>query len=43
VSGDVRWSRMSSGTFKATTEGTALSGKPKYQPVSLNLGASYRF
>jgi opacity protein-like surface antigen len=43
LSGDVRWSRMSSGTFKSTTAGTALSGKPKYQPVSLNLGASYRF
>lgn len=43
LSGDVRWSRMGSGTFKATTAGTTLSGKPKYQPVSLNLGVSYRF
>jgi outer membrane protein W len=43
LSGDVRWSRMSSGTFKATTTGTMLSGEPKYQPVSLNLGVSYRF
>lgn len=43
LSGDVRWSRMGSGTFKATTAGTSLSGKPKYQPASLNLGASYRF
>jgi outer membrane protein W len=43
LSGDVRWSRAGSGTFKATTAGTALSGKPKYQPVSLNLGATYRF
>lgn len=43
VSGDVRWSNVRSGTFKATTEGTALSGKPKYQPVSLNLSLSYRF
>lgn len=43
LSGDVRWSRMGSGTFKAATGGTALIGKPKFQPVSLNLGASYRF
>jgi opacity protein-like surface antigen len=43
LSGDVRWSRMGSGTFKATTAGTTLTGKPKYQPTSLNLGVSYRF
>ncbi len=43
LSGDVRWSRMGSGSFEATTAGTALSGQPKYQPVSLNLGVSYRF
>jgi opacity protein-like surface antigen len=43
LSGDVRWSRMGSGTFEATTAGTTLSGKPKYQPASLNLGVSYRF
>jgi len=43
LSADVRWSRMSSGTFKANTAGTSLSGKPKYQPASLNLGVSYRF
>lgn len=43
LSGDVRWSRMGSGTFEATTSGTALSGKPKYQPASLNLSVSYRF
>ena len=43
LSGDVRWSRMGSGTFKATTAGTTLSGKPKFQPASLNLGVSYRF
>lgn len=43
LSGDVRWSRMGSGTFKPTTAGTSLSGKPKYQPASLNLGANYRF
>lgn len=43
LSGDVRWSRMGSGTFKATTPGNTLSGTPKYQPVSLNLSVSYRF
>ena len=43
LSGDLRWSRMQSGTFEATTAGTTLSGKPQYQPVSLNLGVSYRF
>ena len=43
LSGDVRWSSVGSGTFKATTEGTTLSGKPKYQPLSLNLSVSYRF
>lgn len=43
LSGDVRWSRMGSGTFEATTAGTTLSGKPKFQPASLNLGVSYRF
>lgn len=43
LSGDVRWSRIGSGTFKATTAGTTLSGKPKYQPASLNLGVSFRF
>lgn len=43
LSGDVRWSRMGSGTFEATTAGTTLSGKPKYQPASLNLGVNYRF
>jgi len=43
LSGDVRWSRMGSGTFKASTEGTTLSGKPKYQPASLNLGVSFQF
>lgn len=43
LSGDVRWSRMGSGTFKATSAGNTLSGVPKYQPVSLNLGVSYRF
>lgn len=43
LSGDVRWSRMGSGTFKATTPGTTLSGKPRYQPASLNLSSSYRF
>lgn len=43
LSGDARWSRMGSGTFKAAAAGTTLSGKPKYQPVSLNLGVSFRF
>jgi len=43
LSGDLRWSRMSSGTFKAATADAMLSGQPRYQPVSLNFGASYRF
>lgn len=43
LSGDVRWSRMSSGTFEPTTAGTSLSGEPKYQPTSINLTVSYRF
>jgi outer membrane protein W len=43
MSADVRWSRLSSGTFKATTAGTTLGGKPKYHPLSLNLGVSFRF
>jgi opacity protein-like surface antigen len=43
LSGDVRWSRMGSGTFEATTAGTTLSGKPKYQPASLNLSFIFRF
>jgi outer membrane protein W len=43
LSGDVRWSHIGSGTFKASTEGTALSGKPKYQPVSLNLSVGFHF
>jgi len=43
LSGDVRWAQMQSGTFKATTAGTTLSGKPKYQPTSLNLSVTYRF
>jgi opacity protein-like surface antigen len=43
LSGDVRWSRMGSGTFKATSAGTTLSGKPKYQPTSFNLGFTYHF
>lgn len=43
LSGDARWSRMGSGTFNPATSGTMLSGKPKYQPASLNLGVSYHF
>jgi hypothetical protein len=34
---------MSSGSFKAATPDATLSGKPGYQPLSLNFGASYRF
>ena len=43
LSGDVRWSRIGSGNFKATTAGNTLSGKPKYQPASFNLGVSFLF
>lgn len=43
LSGDVRWSHMSSGPFKATTAGNTLTGQPKYQPLSLNMSLIYRF
>lgn len=43
LSGDVRWSGIGSGTFEATAAGNTLSGKPKYQPASLNLGLSFLF
>lgn len=43
VSADLRWSQMGSGSFKSTSAGATLSGKPKYQPTSVNLGVSYRF
>jgi outer membrane protein W len=43
LSGDVRWHRMGSGTFRPAAAGTSLSGKPKYQPVSINLSGTYRF
>jgi opacity protein-like surface antigen len=43
LSADLRLSQMGSGTFKATTVGNSLNGKPKYQPTSLNLGVSYKF
>ena len=43
LSGDARWSSVGSGNFKAATAGNALSGKPRYRPVSLNLGVSYLF
>ncbi len=43
LSGDVRWTRVGSGTFEPTTPGTALVGQPKYQPLSLNLGVAFRF
>lgn len=43
VSADLRWSQMGSGSFKSTSAGATLSGKPKYQPTSVNLGVTYRF
>lgn len=43
LSGDVRWRHTGSGTFTASTAGTALSGKPRYQPVSLNLSVNHQF
>jgi len=43
LTGDARWSSVSSGTFKASTPGNTLIGKPRYRPVSLNLGVSYLF
>lgn len=43
VSADLRWSQMGSGSFKSTSAGATLSGKPKYQPTSVNLGLTYRF
>ncbi|MFM8609298.1 MAG: outer membrane beta-barrel protein [Burkholderiaceae bacterium] len=43
--GDVRWMRINSGSFKAenTAAGATLLGQPKYQPVSVNLGITYKF
>lgn len=43
LTGDARWTSVSSGTFKASTPGNTLIGKPRYRPVSLNLGVSYLF
>lgn len=43
LTGDARWGSVGSGTFKASTPGNALIGKPKYRPASLNLGVSYVF
>ncbi|TNF60641.1 MAG: OmpW family protein [Burkholderiales bacterium] len=43
LSADLRWSKMESGSFKSTNAGATLSGKPKYQPTSVNLGVTYRF
>lgn len=43
VSADLRWTRMASGSFKATNPGASLGGKPKYQPTSINVGVTYRF
>jgi outer membrane protein W len=43
--GDVRWMRVGSRDFKAegaAADGT-LTGQLKYQPISLNLGLTYRF
>lgn len=43
LSGDARWSSVDSGTFKASTAGNMLIGKPKYRPASLNFGVTYLF
>jgi outer membrane protein W len=43
LSGDVRWSHLSSGDFEAATAGSTLTGEPDYQPLSLNIGISYQF
>jgi outer membrane protein W len=43
LSGDARWSSVESGTFKASNAGNILIGKPKYRPVSLNVGVTYLF
>jgi len=43
VSTDLRWSEMGSGSFQSSSTGATLSGKPKYQPTSVNLGLTYRF
>lgn len=43
LSGDARWTSVESGTFKASTAGNMLIGKPKYRPASLNVGVTYLF
>lgn len=43
LSGDARWSSVDSGTFKASSAGNMLIGKPKYRPASLNFGVTYLF
>lgn len=43
LSADLRRSEMDSGSFKSSSAGSTLSGKPKYQPTSVNLGLTYRF
>lgn len=43
VSADVRWIRLSSGSFKSTKAGAELSGNPKYQPTALHVGVAYHF
>jgi outer membrane protein W len=43
LSADLRRSEMGSGSFKSSSAGSTLSGKPKYQPTSVNLGLTYRF
>ena len=43
LSGDVRWSQMKTGAFKSTNPDASVLNNPKYQPVSLNVGLTYRF
>ena len=43
--GDLRWMRVRSGSFKPenAAAGGLLLNQPRYQPVSLQLGLTYRF
>jgi hypothetical protein len=34
---------MKTGAFKSTNPDASVLNKPKYQPVSLNVGLTYRF
>ena len=45
LTGDVRFLRVSTGSFKAEepAAGGVLSGDLQYRPVSINVGVSYRF